>query len=159
MRLLFWAALAAFAIDQISKLVIVHGLDLVSIRSIDVLPPFLNFRYGENRGINFGLFDGQSDLTRWILVGFSVFVVGAVFYWAWRARYSRLIQVCAGLLIGGALGNVIDRLLYGYVLDFLNMSCCGIENPFVFNIADVFIFLGAAGLVLYDPAKAGKKAP
>lgn len=159
MRILFWIALAAFAIDQISKIVIVRGLDLASIQTIEILPPFLTFRYGENRGINFGLFDGNSDATRWVLVGISVFVVAAVFFWAWRARGNRLIQVCAGLLIGGALGNVFDRLLYGHVLDFLNMSCCGIENPFVFNIADVFIFLGAVGLVLYDPAKAGEKAP
>ena len=59
----------------------------------------------------------------------------------------------AGLLIGGALANVVDRLLYGFVLDFLNMSCCGINNPFVFNLADVFIFAGALGLVLFDGKK------
>ena len=55
----------------------------------------------------------------------------------------------AGLLIGGALGNVVDRVLYGAVADFLNMSCCGIENPFAFNVADVAIFAGAIGLVLF----------
>jgi signal peptidase II len=53
-------------------------------------------------------------------------------------------------VIGGALGNVYDRVAYGYVLDFLNMSCCGIRNPFVFNVADVFIFAGAAGLIFFD---------
>ena len=72
---------------------------------------------------------------------------------------SRAMQLAAGLLIGGALGNVADRLLYGYVLDFLNMSCCGIDNPFVFNVADVFIFAGAIGLILLDGRKQGKKAP
>ena len=55
--------------------------------------------------------------------------------------------MAAGLLIGGALGNSLDRLIYGAVVDFLNMSCCGIENPFVFNLADVAIFLGAIGLM------------
>ena len=65
-----------------------------------------------------------------------------------------LAAVSLSWLIGGALGNVVDRLLYGYVLDFLNMSCCGINNPFVFNLADVFIFAGAIGLVLFE----GKKA-
>ena len=56
--------------------------------------------------------------------------------------------------------NVADRLLYGYVLDFLNMSCCGINNPFVFNVADIFIFLGALGLILFDgDGKSRKKAP
>jgi signal peptidase II len=57
--------------------------------------------------------------------------------------------VSAGLLIGGALGNVVDRVLYGAVADFLNMSCCGIDNPFAFNVADVAIFVGAIGLVLF----------
>ena len=71
-----------------------------------------------------------------------------------RTGPSKLMLVCGGLLIGGALGNVVDRVLYGYVLDFLNMSCCGINNPFVFNLADVFIFAGAIGLVLFE----GKKA-
>jgi len=60
------------------------------------------------------------------------------------------MQLSAGLVIGGALGNVADRLLYGYVLDFLNMSCCGLNNPYVFNLADVFIFAGAAGLILFE---------
>ena len=69
-----------------------------------------------------------------------------------------LAQVSAGLLIGGALANVADRLIYGYVLDFLNMSCCGINNPFVFNVADIFIFAGAIGLVFFgEEGKPRKK--
>ena len=59
------------------------------------------------------------------------------------------------MLIGGALGNVVDRVVYGAVADFLNMSCCGIENPFAFNVADVAIFVGAIGLVLFT----GKDKP
>ncbi len=58
-------------------------------------------------------------------------------------------MISAGLLVGGALGNVIDRVIYGAVADFLNMSCCGIENPYSFNIADIAIFAGALGLVLF----------
>ena len=58
-------------------------------------------------------------------------------------------QIAAGLLVGGAAGNVIDRLIYGAVADFLNMSCCGIDNPFAFNVADIAIFAGAVGLILF----------
>ena len=58
MRMMFWAGFAAFSIDQISKYVVIHMMELSRIRSIDVLPPVINFRYGENRGINFGLFGG-----------------------------------------------------------------------------------------------------
>ncbi len=150
---LIWAALAAFLTDQASKYLVIHIMGLWRRLSIDVLPPVLTFRYGENRGINFGLLDGDSDLTRWLLIVFSLVVVLAVWLWVRRTHAtSARMQICAGLLIGGALGNVIDRLIYGYVLDFLNMSCCGIDNPFVFNLADVFIFAGAIGLVVLEPA-------
>ncbi|MEX0327391.1 MAG: signal peptidase II [Ruegeria sp.] len=151
-RLLLWAALAAFLIDQISKYLVVHVMR-VAEGNIDVLPPLLVFKYGENRGINFGLFQGNSEAARWVLIGVSLAICVAVLIWLRRSTPTRFMQICAGLLIGGALGNVVDRVLYGYVLDFLNMSCCGINNPFVFNLADVFIFAGAIGLVLFDGKK------
>ncbi len=150
--LLLWAGLAAFLIDQISKYLVVHVLR-VAQGDIDVLPPLLVFKYGENRGINFGLFQGNSDAVRWVLIGVSLAICVGVLIWLGRNTPNRFMQICGGLLIGGALGNVVDRLLYGYVLDFLNMSCCGIDNPFVFNLADVFIFAGALGLVLFDGKK------
>ncbi|WP_370285744.1 signal peptidase II [Phaeobacter sp. B1627] len=145
------AALLALAVDQATKIGVVFGLGLVNRLQLDVLPPLLNFRYGENRGINFGLFEGDSDASRWILVAISVVICGAVFLWVRRSHgQSRVMQLSAGMVIGGALGNVVDRVVYGYVLDFLNMSCCGVRNPFVFNVADVFIFAGAAGLILFE---------
>lgn len=156
---LYIAVVLAFAIDQISKQAVVFGLDLVTRLSIDVLPPLLNFRYGENRGINFGLLDGDSALMRWVLVGFTLIIIAGVYYWVARWHRTPLMLISAGLLIGGALGNLLDRLLYGYVLDFLNMSCCGINNPFVFNVADIFIFAGAVGLVLFDSGSRRKNAP
>ncbi|SFT92761.1 signal peptidase II [Sedimentitalea nanhaiensis] len=156
---LVWAALAAFLVDQASKYVVIHIMSLWRLLSIDILPPLLNFRYGENRGINFGLLDGDSDLTRWLLIGFSLIVIFAVWIWVRRAHAASVpMQICAGFLIGGALGNVVDRLLYGYVLDFLNMSCCNINNPFVFNMADVFVFAGAIGLVVFEPASRAQNA-
>ncbi len=151
-RLLLWAGLAAFLIDQISKGLVVHVMR-VAEGNIDVLPPLLVFKYGENRGINFGLFQGNSEAARWVLIGISIAICTAVVIWLRRSSPTKLMLVCGGLLIGGALGNVVDRMLYGFVLDFLNMSCCGITNPFVFNLADVFIFAGAIGLVLFDSKK------
>ena len=152
-RILLWAALFALTIDQISKFLVVHVMR-VAEGPIDVLPPLVVFKYGENRGINFGLFQGNSEAARWVLIGISIAISIGVLIWLIRIVPSRLMLFCGGLLIGGAMGNVVDRLVYGYVLDFLNMSCCGINNPFVFNLADVFIFAGAIGLVLFD----GKKA-
>ncbi|WP_300069335.1 signal peptidase II [uncultured Ruegeria sp.] len=153
-RLLIWAGLAAFVIDQVSKYLVVHVMRVADqLGGIDVLPPLLVFKYGENRGINFGLFQGDSDASRWVLIGVSIAICFAVVIWLRRSTATNFMLICGGLLIGGALGNVVDRILYGFVLDFLNMSCCGINNPFVFNLADVFIFAGAIGLVLFDGKK------
>ncbi|MEO0939318.1 MAG: signal peptidase II [Pseudomonadota bacterium] len=156
MRLIAITAALAALLDQISKYVVIHAMNLAQIRAIDVAPPLLNFRYGENRGINFGLLgDGTS---RWLLIGLAALICAVVLWWLRGARQRPIALLSAGLLIGGALGNVIDRLIYGYVLDFLNMSCCGIQNPFVFNVADIFIFAGALGLVFFaEDRKGGKK--
>jgi signal peptidase II len=159
MRPLFIAAIAAALFDQISKFLVIHAMELDRLRSIDVLPPLLNFRYGENRGINFGLLNADVDWMRWVLIGFSLLVTVVIFIWIrrWHSN-SAGMQVSAGILIGGALGNVSDRLVFGYVQDFLNMSCCGFNNPYVFNTADVFIFAGAAGLFIFDGRQGRKKA-
>lgn len=156
MLLVFWAGFWAFLIDQISKYVILHVLNLASVRAIDVAPPLLNLRYGENRGINFGLFGDAPDMMRWVLIGFAFLVIAAVCWWVRRHDDNRLMMLSAGFLVGGALGNVVDRLVYGFVVDFLNISCCGIDNPFVFNIADIFIFAGAIGLILFEGRGARK---
>jgi signal peptidase II len=149
--MIFWGAFWAFLLDQASKYLVIHWMGLSRRLSIDVLPPLLNFRYGENTGINFGLFGDGTESARWILIALSLAICLALVLWIGRGRdKGALMQVSAGLVIGGALGNVADRLLYGYVLDFLNMSCCGLNNPYVFNLADVFIFAGAAGLILFE---------
>jgi len=152
MRLLVLFTALAALVDQISKYVVIHAMNLAQIRAIDVLPPLLNFRYGENRGINFGLF-GEGT-SAWIFIALALVICAAVLWWLRGGKQPRIVYICAGLLIGGALGNVIDRLLYGYVLDFLNMSCCGIQNPFVFNVAAVFIFAGAIAPALFAQANA-----
>ncbi|KIN75231.1 Lipoprotein signal peptidase [Sulfitobacter noctilucae] len=159
MRVLFWSAFAAFLVDQASKYVVIHLWQLWRIRVIDVLPPWLNFIYGENRGINFGLFGDGSNASRYILISLALVICIGVLVWMRRGRFGIKERISAGLLIGGALANVVDRLVYGYVLDFINNSLPGWNNPFVYNLADVFIFAGAIGLILFadDKSKAPKK--
>lgn len=156
LKLVFWVTLAIFVLDQASKYLVVHGMGLGNRLSIEVLPPYLNFRMAWNYGVNFGLFAGDADLTRWILISVAVGIVLFVLVWMRRDPPGRMGLISAGFLIGGALGNVIDRLVYGAVADFLNMSCCGIDNPYAFNVADIAIFVGAFGLILFP---SGKKAP
>ncbi|MFZ5750715.1 MAG: signal peptidase II [Pseudomonadota bacterium] len=149
MRIATWTALAVLALDQASKYLVVQVMDLVNRGEILVLPPYLVFRMAWNQGINFGLFAHGSDIARWALIALALAISAWVWVWVRREPHSRIVQTSAGLLLGGALGNVIDRLVYGAVADFLNMSLPGIENPFSFNVADVAIFLGAVGLVLF----------
>ncbi len=149
MRTLWITALLAFGLDQLSKWLVVHVMGLSRVGVIDVFPPFLTFRMGWNRGINFGLF-GDGDASRWVLIALAITICAVVLYWTRQERENLRVMVATGLLVGGALGNVIDRLVYGAVADFLNMSCCGIRNPYTFNVADISIFLGAIGLALWS---------
>ncbi len=152
MRQIFKIAAVVFVLDQAIKWVVVQYLDLQHRAEIDVFPPYLNLRMAWNRGINFGLFSGDMDLTRWILIAVALLITGWVIWWM-RSETRPLARISAGLLIGGALGNVIDRIVYGAVADFLNMSCCGFDNPFAFNVADIAIFVGAFGLILFTGEK------
>ena len=148
MRVANSVAAAVFGLDQLSKYLVVHGLGLAEVLTIDVVPPWLSFRMAWNQGVNFGLFSSEAEVGRWVLIALALLISGWVWLWIRRDGVGARIQVAAGLLIGGALGNVIDRVVYGAVADFLNMSCCGIGNPYAFNLADVAIFAGAFGLVL-----------
>ncbi len=149
MRRAGWVAGAVLLVDQASKYAVVQGLDLASRQVIAVAPPWLTFRMAWNRGVNFGLFANDAGVMRWVLVAVALAIAAWVWWWVARAPQSRKVQLAAGLLVGGALGNVVDRVLYGAVADFINMSAPGIANPWSFNVADVAIFAGALGLVAF----------
>lgn len=155
MRLAGKVAAGVLALDQLSKYLVVQQMGLDRAGAIDVLPPWLNFRMAWNRGVNFGLFSGESEAMRWILIAIAVLIPAWVWIWISREPHGRRVHCAAGLLVGGALGNVVDRLIHGAVADFLNMSLPGWTNPFSFNIADIAIFLGAVGLVAFT----GKTKP
>ncbi|WP_340109652.1 signal peptidase II [Pikeienuella sp. HZG-20] len=152
MRVIAVFAALAFALDQGAKLLVMYGLNLVDRGAIDIAPPFLRFVMAWNRGINFGVFASHAELARWSLVGLSLAISVALLIWA-RRKDGFWLHVGAGLVIGGALGNALDRIRYGAVADFLNMSCCGLNNPYVFNIADAAIFAGAGLMILTSGEK------
>lgn len=153
MRLMFWTGFWVFLADQASKYLVVHWMGLIHQDDgrIPVLPGFVEFRMAWNRGINFGLF-AEFDM-RWALIGLAFVISAGVIWWLWRSGGTRWHMIAAGFLVGGAMGNVVDRLLYGAVADFLNITCCGIYNPYAFNIADIAIFVGAIGLALLPERK------
>lgn len=152
MRLALLSALFWFALDQISKWVVLYELDLATLGDIAIWPPYLQFRMGWNTGINFGLFAGSADATRWLLIALAFLISAWLLAWA-RKMEKRISMLSAGAIVGGAIANAFDRVIYGAVADFLNTSCCGFENPFAFNLADVGIFLGAFGLLIFADEK------
>ncbi|MBZ4020974.1 signal peptidase II [Rhodobacter sp. TJ_12] len=149
MRLVGWTSAAVLMLDQVSKYIVVHLMALDRVGAIDVYPPWFNLRMAWNRGINFGLFSGEDEITRWALIVIALAISAWVWGWVARGTHARRAHLASGLLIGGALGNVIDRLAYGAVADFLNMSLPFWQNPYSFNVADIAIFAGAAGLVFF----------
>lgn len=154
MRILYITAIFIFCLDQISKWFVVHYLNLATLGQIDTLAPYLNLQMAWNTGINFGLFAQSADYGRWILIAIALGISGWVLFWVRKEQLTPIGMVAAGLLLGGAMGNVVDRVIYGAVADFLNMSCCGIRNPYSFNVADISIFAGALGLVLFSAPRA-----
>ncbi len=141
------SALVAFGLDRLSKVWIVEWANLKERHYIEVFDPYLNFAMGWNKGVNFGLFAGHEEWTRWGLTVLALVVCVWIVWWA-RAQRGLWLHLGAGLVVGGALGNVWDRIQYGAVADYLNMSCCGFRNPYTFNVADIFIFAGAAMLIV-----------
>ncbi len=149
------AALIAIA-DQASKYWIVHIAELPARRKIEISAIF-DLTYVENRGASFGMLSGGMS-SRIILSAISIAVATALVIWL--ARLSRRFAAAgAVLIIGGALGNLFDRIAYGYVVDFLDFS--GLYFPWVFNIADAAINVGVGCLIvdaLTHKAEASKAA-
>ena len=135
-------------LDQLSKWFVVFYLDLQQKLFLNLNNQFINFYMAWNKGINFGLFEGDSVFQASGLTAISI-VISIVFLVWLRNSSSFFIHILAALVIGGALGNAIDRLLYGAVADFINITCCGFRNPYSFNLADVFIFIGLIGLLVF----------
>ncbi len=145
---IFAVTIIVFLVDRITKIWVVDWLDLRNVFAIDVWPPFFNLRMAWNEGVNFGLFSSDGDTGRYVLIAVALLIVlGLLFYV--RKDKGWKVPVSTGLIVGGALGNVYDRIIFGAVADFINMSCCGINNPYAFNVADATIFIGVIGLLFF----------
>ena len=151
-------AALAFGLDQLSKWAVLVLLDLPSLGKLVILPGLFNFVMVWNRGINFGLFSTDGTLGRIVLVMIPLGACLALSWWLRRGAPRRRALGVA-LIIGGALGNAADRVVHGAVVDFLNVSAFGLHNPFAFNLADAWVFLGAALLLLPEPSAAAPAPP
>ena len=134
-----------FFIDFSSKYFLVNYYDLESKGRV-YLSPFLDFILVLNPGISFGILSNGNDIQRWILSFLSILVIFYLYYWSTKSP-SRIIKISLFVMIGGALGNVFDRLIYGEVIDFISLHVFD-YYWYVFNIADIAIVLGGLTILI-----------
>ncbi len=140
-----WLAAIAFGLDQITKQLVLKNMALYD--SIQIMPLF-NFTYVQNHGAAFSFLSDAGGWQRWLFTGIAIFVSVLIVWWLRQTKRDQvLLPVSFSLILGGALGNLYDRLAYGYVVDFLDVYYQTWHWP-AFNIADCAIFLGAVGLLI-----------
>jgi signal peptidase II len=145
-RLGFLVALVVFLADQLSKWYVTGPLQLREVGQVFLLPIF-QFTYTENNGISLGLLNATTEIGRWMLVGLTSAIAVGVAVWIGRER-NRIDQIALGMVLGGALGNILDRSRHGYVVDFLDLHF-GEFRPFlIFNIGDAAISIAVVILLL-----------
>jgi signal peptidase II len=147
-------AIVTLALDQLVKYSVTYPLALQSrLEGIDILPIF-RLRWLENRGVSMGFFHADTDVMRWALVGMTMLIAAFVGVWMWREK-ARQDVAALGLVLGGAIGNIVDRMRLGYVVDYADLHF-GDWRPFlIFNLADAAITIGvlillARALLLRD---------
>ena len=142
----FSIALIVFALDQLTKWVVAGPLHLREVMQITILPIF-TLTWTENNGISLGLFNATTEVGRWMLVAVTSAIAVGVAIWIGREKH-RWDQAALGLILGGALGNILDRVRHGYVVDFADLHF-GAFRPFlVFNVGDAAISIGVVILLV-----------
>ena len=150
------AAAPAFLLDQVSKWVVIGPLSLEAKRVIGVLPIF-NLTWAENCGISLSMFASCTDTTRWTLVAVTGIVAAAVALWMTREQAKGDV-IALAMILGGALGNIVDRVRYGYVVDFADLHFGDFRPFMIFNVADACITIGVL-LLVARALLLGEKAP
>ncbi len=139
-------ALLIFVADQVSKWFIIGPMNLEAVQNIQLLP-FFDFTWVENRGISLGIAQAQNETHRWILVAVTAAIAVGVAWWI-RREEARGDQLALAMVLGGALGNIVDRTRYGYVVDFLDLHFGTFRPFYVFNVGDAAISIGVVILLL-----------
>ena len=152
-------ALVALVLDQVSKLYLLFVYDIAAHGAVEITS-FFDLVLTWNKGISYGLFQAETVSAQVLLLAIKLAVVAALVAWLWHA-HNRIAALGLGLIIGGAIGNAIDGLAYGAVMDFAFFHLQWGASRFdwyVFNVADVAIVAGVIGL-LYDSLLGAAKAP
>ena len=143
----FVVAAVVFALDQLAKWVVTGPLQLAHLGDQLVLLPIFNLTYTENQGISLGLLNASNPVGRWMLVGLTSAIAVGVAVWIGREK-NRVDQIALGMVLGGALGNILDRVRFGYVVDFADLHFGDFRPFLVFNVGDAAISIGVVILLL-----------
>ena len=146
-RLGFAVALVVLILDQLVKWAVTHPLGINQIGEQLVLLPIFNFTYVENEGISLGLLNAANPIGRWLLVGLTAAIAIGVAIWIGRER-NRVDRIALGMVLGGALGNILDRVRFGYVVDFADLHFGDFRPFLVFNVGDAAISIAVVILLL-----------
>ena len=146
-RLGFMIAAVVFALDQLTKWIVTGPLGINRLGDQLVLLPIFNFTYTENNGISLGLLNATNDLGRWMLVALTSAIAIGVAVWIGREK-NRIDQAALGMVLGGALGNILDRVRHGYVVDFADLHFGNFRPFLVFNVGDAAISIAVVILLL-----------
>jgi signal peptidase II len=143
----FLIALVVFALDQLSKWYVTGPLNINQLGDQLYLLPIFNFTYTENQGISLGLLNATNPIGRWMLVALTSAIAVGVAVWIGKEK-NRVEQIALGMVLGGALGNILDRVRHGFVTDFLDLHF-GEFRPFlIFNVGDAAISIAVVILLL-----------
>lgn len=151
----FLLALVVLVADQLSKWWILESFHLADKGSVALLP-FLNFTMVWNKGVSMGLFNDGGDMSRWILTILTAVVTIILIVWLARGA-DKWLSLALGGIIGGAIGNIIDRIVHGAVVDFVHLHAFN-WSFYVFNVADAMISLGVI-ILLFDGLRKEDKSP
>jgi signal peptidase II len=143
----FIVALAVFGLDQLVKWIVTGPLGVDHDGAQYYILPFFQFSYTQNQGISLGLLNATTEIGRWMLVLLTSAIAIGVAFWITREK-NRIDQVALGMVLGGALGNILDRMRHGYVVDFADLHI-GTFRPFlIFNVGDAAISIAVVILLL-----------
>ena len=146
-RLGFSIALVVFILDQLVKWAVTGPLGLNEIGDQLVLLPIFNFTYTQNEGISLGMLNATNPVGRWMLVALTSAIAIAVAVWIGREK-NRIDQIALGMVLGGALDNILDRARHGYVTDFLDLHFGDFRPFLIFNVGDAAISIAVVILLL-----------
>jgi signal peptidase II len=153
----FSIAALIFVVDQLAKYVVTYTLELRE-RGVMTLADILNLRWTENPGVSMGFLTAGTDVERWLLVALTAAISIGVVFWLWREK-RRDDTIALALVLGGALGNIVDRVRYGFVVDFIDLHF-GAWRPFlIFNVADAAITIGVLLLLFRALLTRERKTP